>query len=589
MLIYRVVALSVTYLSLPVAVVFAKKSDLNGWYPCSDTTFSDEGSLAGIIAECAVYKAPLCYPGICETLPSLDPTVDIFVKRYPATSGDPATASNVWFVQGGPGYSSSTLEWTMSYLHGALGGEANVYTMDHRGTGRSTRLDCVAAQATTTGSPQSSGIELSEVDACAQDLEYKFGDLSSFSMTSAATDIATFISKFTNGQNTTVCGVSYGTTLVERLMHLKTPTVIGYVMDGVSTNSAAPKDEFPYFSKTEVDAGEVGDAFLDFCIDDEGCSHHFKSVSLPESLQQLIKKFDKEPNSSCAQLVRTKGAQTIYPPSFSLRSTLGMMLLDSTFRMFIPPLIYRLNHCTKGDRTVLAQFFTAFKKAVTAKSEDSAYMSQLLYYLIVFSETWEVPAPTFEVVKKRLTDATMCEGSFEKSDDVGLYKSNQLYCAFSKENSPACDQLHLGNHSSSTIIYKPDKYWNKTAVIPSHTSVLLLSSKMDAQTPHKYAKAFFERLVGSNKELVTFEYATHGTFVSTLLPDTDDSSGETCGVRLLTSYVSNGGDLANLDKSCLDEVPALNMAIPADYLTEYLGTDDAYDGNTVRAKTSLST
>ena len=36
----------------------------------------DVRSSAGVIAECAVYKAPLCYPGICEALPSVDPTVD---------------------------------------------------------------------------------------------------------------------------------------------------------------------------------------------------------------------------------------------------------------------------------------------------------------------------------------------------------------------------------------------------------------------------------------------------------------------------------------------------------------------------------
>ena len=103
---YRVAALSVACLSLPVAVAFTKKSDRTGWYSCPDKTFSDQGPSSGIISECVVYKAPLCYPGICEALPSVEPTIDIFVKRYPATSGDPATASNVWFVAGGPGFAS---------------------------------------------------------------------------------------------------------------------------------------------------------------------------------------------------------------------------------------------------------------------------------------------------------------------------------------------------------------------------------------------------------------------------------------------------------------------------------------------------
>ena len=65
------------------------------------------------------------------------------------------------------------VESIMSYLNYQLEGKVNIYIMDHRGTGRSTRLDCVSAQATTTGSPFGDEIDLSEVAACAQDLKYK--------------------------------------------------------------------------------------------------------------------------------------------------------------------------------------------------------------------------------------------------------------------------------------------------------------------------------------------------------------------------------------------------------------------------------
>ena len=468
----------------------------------------------------------------------------------------------------------------MEYLHYLLEGKANIFTMDHRGTGRSTRLDCVSAQATTTGSPSGSEIDLSEVSACAQDLKYKFGDLSSFSMTTAAMDIATFISKFTNGKDTVVYGTSYGTALVERLMHLKTPTVIGYVLDGVSTTATAAKDKFAYFSMGDRDTGEVGDAFLELCIDDEECSRYLKAESLSASLRHLIEKLDKEPNSSCAQLVSTKGAQSKDLPSFSLRSTLGGMLVDPTWRAFIPPVIYRLNHCTEGDRIVLTQFFAGLRSAIETLPQDTAYVSMLLYDLVVFSETWETPAPPFRVLKKRIKDASMCVRNYKD-----MHMRNQLYCAFSKEKSPTCDGLQLDNNDSSTIIYERDQYWNKTAVIPRHASVLLLSSKLDAQTPHKYAEALFEGLVGSNKEIVTFEYAPHGTVMTTPFGE----SGEMCGMNLLASYVKNGGNLDRLDKSCLDKMPALNLTIPTDIRTEYLGTEDVYDGKTTRARASLST
>ena len=214
----------------------------------------------------------------------------------------------------------------MTYLHVLLEGKANIYIMDHRGTGRSTRLDCVSAQATTTGSPSSTAIDLSEVAACAQDLKYKYGDLSSFSMTTAATDIATFISEYTNGKDTVVYGMSYGTALVERLMHLKNPTVIGYVLDSILTTSAAPDDKFPYVSTIDRGVGEVGDAFLDLCIDDEECSRYFRTGNLSTSLRHLIKKFDKEPNSTCAQLTDFNWTTMAQVPSSTSATNIGTRL-----------------------------------------------------------------------------------------------------------------------------------------------------------------------------------------------------------------------------------------------------------------------
>ncbi|ETN01538.1 hypothetical protein PPTG_17024 [Phytophthora nicotianae INRA-310] len=68
----------------------------------------------------------------------------------------------------------------MKTLHSLLEGTVNVYTMDHRGTGRSTLFDCVAAQVTTTGSPKGSKIDPSEVPACAEELQIKYGTLHLF-------------------------------------------------------------------------------------------------------------------------------------------------------------------------------------------------------------------------------------------------------------------------------------------------------------------------------------------------------------------------------------------------------------------------
>ncbi|OWZ01436.1 Serine protease [Phytophthora megakarya] len=306
---------------LAAAAVSSSESKTNEWYPCPTYTFSEEGN-ATVDAECVIHSAPLCYPGICDAQKAPIENIDIFVKRFPATATDPKTAPNVWMIEGGPGSPSTGMEFFMEELHLKLEGTTNVYTMDHRGSGRSTFLKC-------TGSSNSSElggeITLAEVPACAEELGQKYGDLASFSITSAATDLAEFISKYSNGANTVVYGSSYGTIVVERLMHLDIPEITGYVLDSVATSSGGPKQY--YLSEFDTNAGGVGDHFLDLCSTDAFCSAHFNTSSLRSVLQELITDFDQNPNSTCAALMSTVKSDepnvSNEPPSFTLQRLLG--------------------------------------------------------------------------------------------------------------------------------------------------------------------------------------------------------------------------------------------------------------------------
>ncbi|KAG6956274.1 hypothetical protein JG688_00011494 [Phytophthora aleatoria] len=156
------------------------------------------------------------------------------------------------------------------------------------------------------------------------------------------------------------------------------------------------------------------------------------------------------------------------------------------------------------------------------------------------------------------------------------YATAPLYCAFSKEKSKACNKFNHGNYDAQGIAYKRDEYWNVSATIPSQASVLLMSSKLDPQTPHKYAKHFLKSIKGDNKELITFNYSIHGAVLWTQL-DPEDLASETCGMKILASYVSTEGDLASLDTSCVDEMPGFNKTLLADY-QGYFGVDEAYNG-----------
>uniref|UniRef100_H3GWI2 AB hydrolase-1 domain-containing protein n=1 Tax=Phytophthora ramorum TaxID=164328 RepID=H3GWI2_PHYRM len=456
----------------------------------------------------------------------------------------------------------------MASVHAQLDGAVNVYIMDHRGTGRSTRLDC--SEASTTASMWGSEVKPSVVGDCAKELATKYGDLSSFSTTSAATDVAFFISEHTNGENTIVFGWSYGTALAERLMHLDPPGVTGYVLDGIASSSGAPGERFPYYSTWDTDFGEVADRFLALCEQDEEISARFTKKGLSGTIQHLITKLDRDPESTCAKLIKDfkidNGVSSIEPPSFSLRRALGTLLSDADMRTLIPPVVYRLNRCASKDIPVLGQLVAALKSNINTTIEDVDYQSSLLFNLITFSEMWEMPAPSMSKMKKRFTDVLI--------SDTGIYDSTELYCAFSKEESRACAKFTFGNYDANPLIYERDEYWNKSAVIPSQASVLLLSSKLDTQAPHKYAEYLVGALNGGDKELVSFDYATTGIVDWAQLA----TGGITCGMELLVSYVKNGGDLEMLDKSCLDEMPELNLTISTDYVQSYMLTTDAYDG-----------
>eukprot|EP00644_Phytophthora_capsici_P006676 jgi/Phyca11/103524/e_gw1.8.569.1 len=515
--------------AVAVSPITAKSSKTSvQWKSCpqytvtSQTPASSGSGSAGTDAECAVYNAPLCYPGVCETPEGVDSTIEVFVKRYPATVGKPKTARNVWFLEGGPGISTVPMEATATDVQTRLGGSFNMYLMDHRGTGRSTRLSCSAATKLNS-SLWGSDVEAPNVGKCAEELISKYGDMASFSTTSVAKDVATFMGEHTNGEDTIVFGWSY-----------------------------------------------VADRFLAMSQKDDEIAARFKKKGLAGTIKHLITQFDKDPESPCSVIANalynntgtdSRSATEAEPASFALRRVLGTMLSDSEMRKLIPPVVYRLNRCADKDQDILGRVIQVLQASMNTKVEDEAYQSLLLFNVIVNSELWQMPSPSVETLKKRFTDVLM--------SDTGIYSSTELYCAYSKEKSKTCNQFQTGKYDANPIIYERDEYWNKSAVIPTQASVLLLSSKLDVQTTHKYAEFLLDALQGDNKELITFEHATHGTIQTTpLIPG--DPESPICGIELLVSYIKNGGNLKKMDKSCVKKMPAFNMTIPTEYLNAYL-------------------
>ncbi|DBA05078.1 TPA: LOW QUALITY PROTEIN: hypothetical protein N0F65_000766 [Lagenidium giganteum] len=529
---------------------------LNGWYKCSVNTNA---------ASSASSDHPSRYPGICDS----KGTINLFAKRIRAAE-DPGTKPNVWLIEGGPGAASNTLEGMMAALYRTLDAKVNVYTLDHRGTGRSNKLDCVAAQATTSGSPGGSQVLTAETSACASDLE------ATFSITSAATDLATFIRTYQADTPVFAYGVSYGSSVVERLIHLGVEEIKGYILDSVSTSSGSDEN-FEYFSTWDRDYGEIGDEFLDMCTADAFCSSKFKSENISQVLRKVIARVDEESEWPCSKLFSNNEANNgsvSDPRSFALRSALSGMLASVKTRSMIAPFVYRMDRCNETDLKVLAQGLTIAQTIGGPEQPTAEFMSLLLYHLIV------VCGPDEDTMRKRFSDTLMGTGML--SDSI------ELYCAFTKEDSAACARYNIPNYQASPIAYKRDQYWNKAASIPPQASVLLMSSKLDPQTPYKYAQYLLDALKGTNaqKKLILFEHATHVVAKSSTYVAADGST-HMCGLEILASYVSNGGDLSKTDTSCMAAIPPLNFTEMAQVAAKLWQTSDSFDGKPTTSNSTI--
>ncbi|KAJ0391374.1 hypothetical protein ATCC90586_012136 [Pythium insidiosum] len=355
-------------------------------------------------------------------------------------------------------------------------------------------------------------------------------------------------------------------------MHLKTKEIAGYILDGISTSSGSDLKNFEYFSSWDPDYDEVGQLFLAQCDKNvEDCGKYFKSGGgLAATLRSVVQKLS-QPSSRCGSAMRRaysakyEGVGDAIKPDMLTRQILGGFLASEYRRNLIPALTYRLNRCNSDDEKVVEHMMNIMLED-SPSSEEDYFSSDLLYKLIVYSEFWEEPAPSEEVMLARFMNTTLSSGSFTEVE---------TYCIFSKNTTAACaDYAKEAKYDASPIIYKKDKYWNVAA--KPDASVLLLSSKLDPQTPHKYAEYLHKALDTDKKELVTFEHATHGTIWTT--PLSDDPGAKVCGMELLASYVKNGGDLSKLDKSCVAAMPPINLKLDETVMYKWLSTESAFDG-----------
>ncbi|CAK4076406.1 unnamed protein product [Aphanomyces euteiches] len=534
------------------------------WYPCSFTTTSSGDTPTAdseLHAECADVAVPICHPGICQ---STDKYTTVFIKRLKAKTWTPGTPI-LWFLQGGPGLASVGLEANMAQVYQHAQSDIDVYTMDHRGTGRSPLVDCPDDK------------NLTALASCLQTIKDAYGDdaPAAYSVTSAAADLRLILSSslFANSE-VFVYGVSYGTYLVERLMHLAPPVVKGYLLDSVQSEGFHGSS-YPYLSNRARAVRGVVKQFFAACDADNFCNDKI-GPSSEDLLRQVFQDLDAGLTDCAKVLQPISQSNGLARNSEIVGQTLYSWLQDRELRLYVPGALFRLSRCNPDD----VEWTRTWKLAndpIAIEFERGPYLdgsgiSFVVYYTTVFSELWQIPSPTVDELAQWAKEAYLNQGY-----ELQAKALVERFCLFTNNaDAVACQ----GFPSYNVKFTNPrDVYWNSTATIPEGASAILFSGAFDVHTPEQFAQDEFDNLVGDNKLLLKFPWSTH-TILGNTIVDVNDDDIEglvDCGTSIVVSYVQHRGLLSSTLTDCVAKVEKLDFAAyDVDVAADLLGSEDPY-------------
>jgi pimeloyl-ACP methyl ester carboxylesterase len=304
-----------------------------GWEACPEG-LTDNG------AQCRLVKVPLNWEQ------PQGKTIDLFLHRTLAAQS-PAKGQ-IWLLDGGPGGSGEELAKASREFFGD-NAAYDVYTLTHRGTGRSTLLQCEAFAPMGTG----------DLEDCANELSALWGDdLHYFNARQAARDVGSLVETYkAAGQSVNVYGLSYGTYLLQHYLKLYPNQANLVVLDGVLDLEA----EIWFNTILAEKAGEY--LWGTVCAGNDTC----KRV-MGEDPLATYKTFIDDMRS--AGTVECPAFQALSPAD--VRALHGDLAATTGHYPFVGPaftgVTRRLMRCSASDQTQL----TAFLKAYAEQNDDGS-------------------------------------------------------------------------------------------------------------------------------------------------------------------------------------------------------------------------
>ncbi len=447
------------------------------WIPCPELGVAD--------AECASLEVALDRDD-----PAAGAQV-LALARLPARSSP--VRGQLWFVDGGPGDSG---RYDLPALDGLreLVPDLDLVTFDHRGVGASGRLSCPAQEA-----PDSfDGREVvgEEWPACIAHLAAtEAGRLPHLTVTAAAADLVELSDRVgAPGQQVFWWGVSYGTFLVERALHLAPERPTGVLLDGL-----VPAD----WTFAEFDAGldATSRAWLARCEATPACRERFDAPPA-EVAARVLEHLDPRCRrlGLDADLVR--------------RLTGALHLPGERYATLVPSVWVRLDRCRASDRRALVHLFRRlFPEEGGGRFEEKVGHSPVLQRHVAYAELWDPGAPPAEAL------AAALEGTLSTT---GVSAS-------------------FAEHASDWPVVPPrDPAWGRWPV--TSAPILALHGGYDPTMPMDRVAGFATWLTGPHQRLVRVPLAEHVTI-----------NRGACPASISAQFLRD--PRAELDTSCLAEMP----------------------------------
>ncbi|EFC43977.1 predicted protein [Naegleria gruberi] len=544
-----------------------------------------------LVAECAFARVPFQYETNTTDITSL------FIKRIRKRDETNLPRKIVWFIPGGgfgPGHSTIHLDVEMvkyfiSELYNRTDNyQYSIYSVEHRGVGRSDRLSCQSSQAESPSSDGGYYITKKEWPKCVQDLS-KLETLV-YSSDNAAIDLLKVMKMVKTMYSDSIhymYGYYYGAFWIMktlRFTELNDLTMLNSIKGIMIENPFTKK-----FHLNDIDSVMI-DTFknvLKFCSDktladkyDKTCYEKLGGQDVYALLKSTMKKvynvdFDSHssghsvmsgggggggsgggesdgghgtvPNTPCG-LVSSK------LPFYNLTRIFGSLMRTRNGQAIIPAIIYRFNRCDDSkDVHILYNLVKYYATYVESKSYATNYLldSDSVFYNIVFSEFWKESHQT----------------ESEISEDMA---HSYVNTGFDLKLAQVWNATH---HWEGPEIYTPkiDTSFSNPTNIP----ILVIDADADTYMTSDYPTDFESSLSGTNHKLVTIPFSLPPTIVNSPVKGKSD-----CGSQILTSLItldSTNPNVQQVNTQCLDQLQ-FNFTGSSSFNKLVFQVSDIYEG-----------